>query len=311
MNPSNENRFEDFFADDAYVTLKNHLYNYRLRRRAVRKCLQPEPRELSLEVGSGMSPMTEASDCVVYSELSFSALRTLRKAQGKGLFVVADATHLPFKAGSFSQVICSEVLEHLPEDRPALREIAAVLKREGSLILTFPHRRSYFAVDDRFVSHFRRYELSEMKLNLAEVGLKTAVVQKVFGPLEKLTMMSVISLIPLLNCFRRTKRKDNRKRNDSSSGFLTMLFVWLNRLYCIPVWLDARLAPRCLSSVLLIRAVRNQFILDGYKDIASDPSFQRIGFDPPPGTGRQAIDASPPVKKIFQSSLLFFLTAEK
>jgi SAM-dependent methyltransferase len=256
VTPSSGNRFEDFFADDAYVLLKNHLYNYLLRRRAVRKYLQSEMGELILEVGSGLSPMTEASDRIVYSELSFPALRTLKSWRGKGVYVVADATHLPFKAGSFSQVICSEVLEHLPEDRPALREIASVMKPRGSLILTFPHRRSYFAGDDRFVNHFRRYELDEMQANMKEAGLKTVEIQKVLGPLEKMTMLSVISLISVFDRFRKGNRDDKPGQRAASSGFLVTLFGWLNRLYCVPVWLDARLAPRCLSSVLLIRAVR-------------------------------------------------------
>ena len=256
MTPSSGNRFEDFFADDAYVLLKNHLYNYLLRRRTVREYLQSETGALILEVGSGLSPMTEGSDRVVYSELSFPALRTLKRTQGKGFFVVADATHLPFKAGSFSQVICSEVLEHLPEDRQALREIASVMKSEGSLILTFPHRRSYFAGDDRFVNHFRRYELEEMVTNLDEAGLETIEIQKVLGPLDKITMLSVIFLIPLFDRFRKGRRDDKGGQRAASSGFLVTLFSWLNRLYSAPVWLDARFAPRCLSSVLLIRAVR-------------------------------------------------------
>lgn len=256
MTPSVGNRFEDFFADDAYVLLKNHLYNYLLRRRSVRKCLQSEMGELILEVGSGLSPMTQNSDRIVYSELSFPALRTLKSRWGRGAYVVADATHLPFKAGSFSQVICSEVLEHLPEDRPALREIASVMKPGGSLILTFPHRRAYFAGDDRFVNHFRRYELAEMETNLKEVGMKTEEIRKVLGPLEKITMMSVISLILLFKRFRKEKRDEKRGEKAASARLLVSLFGWLNRLYAAPVWLDARLAPRCLSSVLLIRAVR-------------------------------------------------------
>jgi hypothetical protein len=168
VTPSSGNRFEDFFADDAYVGLKNHLYNYLLRRRAVRQCLQ---------------------------------------------------------------------------------------SKKGELILTFPHRRSYFATDDRFVNHFRRYEMGEMKKILAEAGLKTLEIQKVLGPLEKITMMSVISLIALLGRFRKGKQDDKRGQRVQSSGFLITLFVWLNRLYCVPVWLDVRLAPRSFSSVLLIRAV--------------------------------------------------------
>jgi SAM-dependent methyltransferase len=218
--------------------------------------MQFQKRDLILEIGSGLSPMMEDSDRVVYSELSFPALRTLKRRQGRGYFVVADATHLPFKDGSFSQVICSEVLEHLPEDRPALREIASVMKPGGSLILTFPNRRAYFAVDDRFVNHYRRYELDDMEANLTEAGLETVEIQKVLGPLEKITMLSVISLIPLFQYFRKGKRDDRHGQRAASSGFLVTLFGWLNRLYCVPVWLDARLAPRCLSSVLLIRASR-------------------------------------------------------
>lgn len=254
MNLSGGNRFEDFFADDAYVSLKNHLYNYLLRRRAIRKCMQFQKRDLILEVGSGLSPMMDDSERIVYSELSFPALRTLKRKQGRGYFVVADATHLPFKAGSFSQVICSEVLEHLPEDRPALREIASVMKPGGSLILTFPHRRSYFAGDDRFVNHFRRYELAEMKANLAEAGLKAVEIQKVLGPLEKITMLTIISLISVFGRFWKGKRDCGQ--GVSSSVFVVTVFRWLNRLYCVPIWLDACLSPRCLSSVLLIHAVR-------------------------------------------------------
>ena len=222
----------------------------------MRKCLPAAIGEPILEIGSGLSPMMEASDRIVYSELSFPALRTLKRRQGRGYFVAADATHLPFQAGSFSQVICSEVLEHLPDDLSALREIASVMKPGGSLILTFPHRRSYFAGDDRFVNHFRRYELAEMVTNLAAAGLKTVEIQKVLGPLEKITMLTVISLIPLFDHFRKGIQNDERGQGAASAGFLVALFGWLNRLYCVPVWLDARLTPRCLASVLLIRAIK-------------------------------------------------------
>lgn len=254
MTPPCGNRFEDFFADAAYIELKNSLYNYLLRKRAVRNCVRPEGRGAILEVGSGLSPMMTDTDGVVFSELSFSALRTLRKEQREGSFVTADAVHLPFKAGSFSWVVCSEVLEHLPDDRSALGEIAAVMKQGGSLVLTFPHRRCYFARDDRFVSHLRRYELAEMKERLREAGLNPVTVQKVLGPLEKITMVLVISCITLLQRFRQG-------RNGAAyPAWLWKIVVppfrWINYLFCLPIWLDARIAPRFLSSVLLIRSVK-------------------------------------------------------
>jgi len=95
-----------------------------------------------------------------------------------------------------------------------------------------------------------------MEANLKEAGLKTIEIQKVLGPLEKMTMLSVITLIPLFDRFRKGRRDDKGGQRAALSGFLVTLFGWLNRFYCAPIWLDARLAPRCLSSVLLIRAIR-------------------------------------------------------
>lgn len=255
MTKPEENRFEDFFNDDFYVSLKNHFYNYRLRRQAVRKCAQFKEEGLILEVGSGLSPMLEGNGQVVYSDLSFSALKSLKRIQQRGLYIEADALRLPFRNGSFSTVVCSEVLEHLPEDLAALKEIARVMARDGDLILTFPHRRFYFANDDRFVNHYRRYEINEIEEKLKDAGLEISEIQKVLGPLEKITMMAVIFFVSSFSRFKRgqTKPAENalRKRN-----VIAPVFKILNLLYCLPVWFDARIFPRKLASVILLKAVK-------------------------------------------------------
>ena len=105
---------------------------------------------MMLEVGSGISPLSPATDRTVFTELFFSALQCLKAGQGAGHFVVADATRLPFKEGVFRSAVCSEVLEHI-EDLGAIGQMASVLEEGGRLVVTFPHRRDFFAVDDRFV----------------------------------------------------------------------------------------------------------------------------------------------------------------
>lgn len=50
----------------------------------------------------------------------------------------ADVTSLPFQDQSFDLVICSEVLEHIPEDGKAVREITRVLKDGHLLAVSVP-----------------------------------------------------------------------------------------------------------------------------------------------------------------------------
>ena len=50
-----------------------------------------------------------------------------------------DIHRLPFPDGSFDKVLMSEVLEHLAEDRQAMREVFRLLKPGGTLALSVPH----------------------------------------------------------------------------------------------------------------------------------------------------------------------------
>ena len=256
MMPSHANRFEDLFDNRKYITLKNYLYNYRLRKRAIEKVLSSKDMILTLEVGSGISPVVTITDRIVYTDISFSAVRMLRQNQQRGWYVVADAMNLPFKQNCFSHVIASEVLEHLPDDHRALQEMAAVLQRSGHLIITFPHRQCYFTLDDRFVHHFRRYELHEISKVLEESGLYPIVVKKVLGPLEKFTMMMTVGSVNLVRKFRS-------QNAISSEGWQWLdifmpIFKWANRFYAVMIWLDARIMPQNFSSVLLIKAEKRK-----------------------------------------------------
>jgi SAM-dependent methyltransferase len=246
------NRFENLFENQQYIALKNILYNYRLRKRAVEKALSGEEMILTLEVGSGISPVVTITDLIVYTDLSFLAVRLLRQSRRKGYYVVADAMNLPFKEDSFSHAVASEVLEHLPDDGRALREMAAVLKRPGRLIVTFPHRCDYFTLDDAFVGHYRRYELNEMCGAMEAAGLHPVAVEKVLGPLEKVTMMVAVGCIHLVRKLKsgNVVPSERRGRLDRILPF----FKWANCFYAGLVWLDTRVMPRKFSSVLLMKS---------------------------------------------------------
>jgi SAM-dependent methyltransferase len=247
--------FESLFENENYVLLKNYLYNYLLRKKAVEKNITLGNQGFVLEVGSGLSPMATNTNAVIYSELSLEALRILKRRHGRGSYVAADGMHLPFKTGSFDHTICSEVLEHVANDRQALKELARVLKPSGQLIITFPHRKFYFAYDDHFVKHLRRYELFEMEDRLQAVGLRPVSIQKILGPLEKVTMWSVVSCFSLMQKIRPHTSKGNGLSNRMN--IVAPLFKWINVFYAGLAWLDAKIMPRSLATILLIRAKKH------------------------------------------------------
>ena len=61
------------------------------------------------------------------------------RSDGETRFQTGDATALDFADDTFDAVICSEVLEHLPDYGAALHEIRRVLKPSGKLCVSVPH----------------------------------------------------------------------------------------------------------------------------------------------------------------------------
>lgn len=49
-----------------------------------------------------------------------------------------DIQHLDFADGSFDLVLCNHVIEHVPEDDAAFRELARILRAAGKAIITIP-----------------------------------------------------------------------------------------------------------------------------------------------------------------------------
>jgi len=249
------NCFQFFFNEGKYIALKNYLYNYLLRKRSIGKNLQHENPELILEVGSGISPVMTLTDRIIYSDLSLSALRILKQNHKKGLYVVADSMCLPFKTGVFSHTISSEVLEHLEDDREALKELARVMKPLGQLIVTFPHRKFYFSHDDRFVNHYRRYEIHEMEERLISADLRPYYVQKVLGPIDKIIMNVVIYSFMIFKKYPH--RKTNETKGSQFSKPFVSVFKWANRFFMVLAMLDNWIMPRALSTVILIKAEKS------------------------------------------------------
>jgi SAM-dependent methyltransferase len=93
--------------------------------------------------------------------------------------VQGDALHLPFADSTFDRVICSEVLEHIPDDRGAMAELARVLRPGGTMAITIPRfgpELINWALSDEYHmvegGHVRIYRRGVIEQRLREAGLR-------------------------------------------------------------------------------------------------------------------------------------------
>ena len=73
------------------------------------------------------------------------------------LDIVSDIASIPVEDGSFDNVLCTEVVEHIPHPIEAIREFSRILKHGGRLILTAPFCSLTHFAPYHFYSGFNSY----------------------------------------------------------------------------------------------------------------------------------------------------------
>jgi SAM-dependent methyltransferase len=80
---------------------------------------------------------------------------------------------LPFEAGTFDAVVCSDVLYHLDDDGKALRELFRVLRPGGSVVINVPAHQWLWSYHDVTVHGRRRYERRSLTALMQVAGFET------------------------------------------------------------------------------------------------------------------------------------------
>ena len=77
-----------------------------------------------------------------------------------------------FLKKKFNCVVCMNVLEHIKDDRLALKNMFNLLEPKGRLVLLIPaHKFAYGTVDEN-LGHYRRYSKREIIIKLSNSGFK-------------------------------------------------------------------------------------------------------------------------------------------
>ncbi len=113
----------------------------RERTRRIVRLLDAREHHGVLEVGVGAGNVLEKLPGKRFGlDLSMRVLGDARRRLGKRAALVrGDAAVLPVASRSFDRVVCSEVLEHLPDPGAAVAEIARVVRADGVVVLSVPN----------------------------------------------------------------------------------------------------------------------------------------------------------------------------
>lgn len=146
------------------LLFKSHFYSFKVRLHKNARRFLSQISGRVLDVGAGSEPYR----CYLRQGVAYVSVDTDTSYCPD---VVGSALQLGFVPGTFDSVICTEVLEHVPEPLRALLEINKALKQGGHLYLTAPmtwglHYEpfDYF----RFTKYGLEYLLQESDFDIVE-----------------------------------------------------------------------------------------------------------------------------------------------
>jgi SAM-dependent methyltransferase len=133
----------------------------------------PSPRVLDIGCGTGFNLehlRAKGYSRAIGLDLATDALIFCRSRNLANL-ACGDGTRPPFRHESFDVIIALDVIEHLDDDRQALREFSRLLRPNGSLIVFAPAFNFLWGLQDEVSHHRRRYTASGLRQKLEEMGL--------------------------------------------------------------------------------------------------------------------------------------------
>ena len=145
----------------------------------------PMVRGQVLEVGCGVGTFTRrlvaapSLTGVVSIDVSPAAVETTRRAVAdpRADIRVADVQEID---GRFDLVVCMNVLEHIEDDRAALRHMWTLVAPGGTLFLLVPAHQALFTPFDAESGHFRRYNKRHMRSLMHDAGMAPAVIRSFY-----------------------------------------------------------------------------------------------------------------------------------
>jgi SAM-dependent methyltransferase len=140
---------------------------------------------------------------------------------------------LPFATDSFDLVLATDVLEHVKDDRAALRELRRVAAPSGRLLATVPAYPWLWSQHDVDYHHYRRYTLRQLERRVRECGWEP-LAWSYFNSL----LLAPIAIVRLLSRLGYERANGGRRQDLRRTPQV------LNRALRTPMRAEARLIER-------------------------------------------------------------------
>ncbi len=184
-------------------TIKKNNFTYRHILYFVDKYLYGKNKVLDVGCGSGTLCLYIANKKknILGIDISKKAIQTCiesSKTLNLTEYTSFKAIDFPKQSinGKFDLVILTEVIEHIKDDKLALKSIYKLLNKNGILIISTPsvnallHKIGYAKQFDKRVGHLRRYSTEGLVKMCKESGFKIIETKKIEGVLRNYLFLS-------------------------------------------------------------------------------------------------------------------------
>ncbi|MBI1833794.1 MAG: class I SAM-dependent methyltransferase [Candidatus Andersenbacteria bacterium] len=131
----------------------------------------------------------------------------------------------------FSMIFCTNALEEMSDDVMAIKNMAAMLEKDGRLFIITPHRKKYWTRKDKEAGNKRRYERTDMAALLQSAHLRPVVMKTWGWPLYRIwyRLMTWVNQDTLWNNQTKKTSASLASRLAYIGLFIDDLFSWTNQ----------------------------------------------------------------------------------
>jgi len=133
---------------------------------------------------------------------------------------------VPSLSKTFDNIVMIDVLEHIDDDRKAMRDVAKKLSQEGQFVIVVPAYQALFSTRDQEIGHFRRYSAEDLREKLEQNGFE----------IIQMRSWNLLGVVPyyifntLLNKSLSTQMRSGNPKSSLKKLIQKVLFVWFKHI---------------------------------------------------------------------------------